>query len=455
MKLLEPEEWSVHQGAFIGLWTDSTHAYALYEPGELVAVRLQDGAYPALPYPGADWFQRLAKDLNGHMATGFQAAGTAIEQSRAPDGRAAWPDFNGPGDEGIHQLALGPVYGEITEPVHFRVFALGERVLQLQTRLGYAHRGVLELIQGKSPRQAARYAARLVGDATIAHSIAFARAAETALGVEAPARAHFLRAIMAEIERLANHCADLGEIAKRACFMPLAVRCAGLREALADAALVAFGHRLMMDVVVPGGVIKDIALAGAERLHVVLERVEKEHANFHHLFTTTSSLRDRMLDIGMIPPALAASYHAGGYVGRGSGQMHDARIAPGYPPYTGIEMAVPVEQRGDIDARVKVRLAEMAVSINLIRQFLSALPDGPVALALPADSGMGLGVAESFRGPVWHWLKIDNGHIQDGFMIDPSATYWALLAPAAMASSLVDFPLVETSINPSAAAVDG
>lgn len=455
MKLLDPDSWSAYQGAFIGLWTDSTHAYALYEPGELVAVLLQDGAYPALPYPGADWFQRLAKDLNGHIAVGFEAEGTAIEQFRAPDGRAAWPAFNGPDDEGVHQFALGPVYGDITEPAHFRIFVLGESVLKLQTRLGYAHRGILELLRGKSPRQAARYAARITGDSTIAHSIAFARAAEAALGVEAPARAHFLRGLMAEIERLANHFGDLGEIAEITRFMPLAARCAGLREVLADVASMVFGHRLMMDIVVPGGVTKDIDEGGADMLQDMLATIERELVSVHRIFETTASLKDRLVGIGIIPPALAASYNAAGYVGRGSGQVHDARKSPGYPPYTGLEMPVPVEQAGDIDARVKVRLAEMVASISLIRQFLSALPDGPVALAMPAASGAGLAVAESFRGPVWHWLKIENGQIQDGFMIDASATHWALLAMAAPASILADLPLIERSINPSAAAVDG
>ena len=455
MKLLSPEAWAAYQGAFIALWTDATHAYALYEPGELVAVELQDGAYPALPYPGADWFQRLAKDLNGHITTGFQATETAIEQFRAPDGRGPWPDFTGPDIEGVHQVALGPVYGDITEPSHFRFFVLGQQILKLKIRQGYAHRGILGLMRGKSPRQAARYAARVSGDATVSHSIAFARAAEIALRVDVPERAYFLRAVMAEIERLSNHCQDLGESAGLAGFTLLAGRFALLREYLANAAASAFGHRLMMDVVIPGGVTKDMAEEGDEWLQGVLARLEDELPALQTMFMESGGLHEHLVGVGMIPEVLAQAYNAGGYVGRGSGQVCDARVTPGYLPYTALDVQVPLEQGGDVAARVKVRFAEMEESLRLLQALLAALPAGPLAVALPTETGVGLGVAESFRGPVWYWLKIENGQIHDAAFVDASVTQWRLLEAASINATLVDFPMIARSIAPSVAGVDG
>lgn len=455
MKLLSPEEWAAYRGAFIALWTDATHAYALYEPGDLVAVALQEGAYPALPYLGADWFQRLAKDQNGHIATGFQAKSTAIEQFRAPDGRGPWPDFIGPEIEGAHQVALGPVYGDLTEPAHFRFFVLGSQVLNLQVRQGYAHRGILSLIRAKSPRQAARYAARISADATVAHAIAFARAAEAALEVEVPERAHFLRAVMAELERLSNHCGDLGDIAGLVGFTLLEQRFALLREYLANAAQSAFGHRLLMDVVIPGGVAKDIAEEGSEWLHDALAQLSDELPVLQNMFMNSGGLHEHLVGIGVIPASLARAYNAGGYVGRGSGQMGDARVTPGYPPYTMLELAVPMEQGGDAAARAKVRFAEMGESLRLLQGLLASLPAGSVAVSLPVQTGVGLGVAESFRGPVWYWLKIESGHIQDIAFVDASATHWSLLEKAAINTNLDDFPIIARSINPSVAGVDG
>lgn len=452
MKILLPDEWSAYQGEFIALWTDADYAYALYEPGELIAVALQDGSYPALPYPGADWFQRLAKDLQGHTAIGFEASDTAVEQFRAPDGRAAWPDFTSPAGEGVHQLALGPVFGDITEPIHFRFFLMGERILKLQTRRGYAHRDILGLMQGKSARQAARYAARVSGDATVAHSIAFARAAEVALGVEVPERAHFLRAVMAEIERLANHCGDLAEIAKIAGSGLMESQFAMLRECLVAAADAAFGHRLMMDIVVPGGVAKDISGEGDAWLRGALNRLQGELPNLQEVFR--GAMEEQVTGVGIVSEAFARAFNAGGFVGRGSGLACDARVVPSYPPYQAFPINVPVEQAGDVAARIRVRLMEINESLGLVQNLLAALPSGPLAVALPTQTGAGLGVAESFRGPVWYWLKIENGHIQAAFVADASTTHWKILEQAACGLNLSDFQVLERSLSPSVAGGD-
>lgn len=455
MKLLSFKEWAAYQGAFIALWTDETYAYALYEPGDLVAVALQAGTYPALPYPGAQWFHRLAKDLRGHKAVGFETVETAIEQFRAPDGRGPWPEFVGPDQEGVDQLALGPVYGDITEPAHFRFFLKGERILKLQTRRGYAYRDVLGLIRDKSPRQAARYAARVSGDSTVAHTVAFARAAEIALGLEIPQRAHFLRAIMVEIERLANHCCGLGQIAKIAGFSALEARLMLLREYLASAAQTTFGHRLMMDVVVPGGVTKDIAEAGIDWLRSVLTKLEAELPDLKQIFMSTSGLQSQTEGVGVILKEQAQAYNAGGYIGRGAGVACDARVVPGYPPYQSFQESIPIERNGDVAARIKVRLAEMGASVGFIQKFIGSMPAGPVAVTLPAAAGAGMGVCESFRGPVWYWLKIEHGHIQDVFMADASPVHFELLEDAAMGTNLADFPMFEACIHPSVAAGDG
>ncbi len=454
MKLLSPEAWAVHKGHFIALWTDATRAYALYEPGELVAVELRDGAYPALHYPGANWFQRLAKDLNGHTAKGFNDTRTAVEHFREPDGRAAWPDFRSPDVEGVHQVAVGPIHAGIIEPGHFRFSVVGDQVLKLEARLGYAHKGTLGLMRGKSPRQAARYAARISGDATVAHAIAFARAAEAALDMKVPERAYYLRAVMAEIERLANHTSDIGAIAGDAGFAFLDARFALARERFCAAVQAAFGHRLMMDVVVPGGVAGDLAEGGADAVKDALDALEQELPSLRRVFEDYASLQDRVVGTGIIPPELAMAYHAGGYVGRASGQRRDARVEPGYPPYAEFGLSVPMEQDGDVAARIKIRLEEIPESIRLIRNILEVLPEGPLALAPPAASGMGLGVAESFRGPVWHWLNIDNGQIQDAFVADASALHWPLLEYAATTAILADFPLINKSINGSYSGVD-
>ncbi len=377
-----------------------------------------------------------------------------MEHFREPDGRAAWPEFKSPDVEGVHQVAVGPIHAGIIEPGHFRFSVIGDQVLKLEARFGYAHKGTLGLMRGKSPRQAARYAARISGDSTVAHSIAFARAAEAALEMQVPERAHYLRAVMAEIERLANHSSDIGAIAGDAGFAFLEARFALARERFCAAARAAFGHRLMMDVVVPGGLAGDLAEGGADAIEDALDALEEELPSLRRVFEDYASLQDRVVGTGVIPPELAAAYNAGGYVGRASGRAKDARVEPGYPPYAEFGLSVPVEQDGDVAARIKIRLDEIPESIRLIRDSLEGLPEGPVALVPPAASGMGLGVAESFRGPVWHWLNIDNGQIQDAFVADASTLHWPLLEYAATTAILADFPLINKSINGSYSGVD-
>jgi Ni,Fe-hydrogenase III large subunit len=454
MILLSPEDWAAHRGKFIALWTDAQYAYALYQPQELVAVALVEGAYPALPHPGAGWYQRLAFDLNGNKAVGAADTRPAIEHLRGSDFTAPWPAFHAPEGEGVHQVAVGPIHAGIIEPGHFRFSVRGEEVLKLEARLGYAHKGTLGLMRGKSPRLAARFAARVSGDATVAHSLAFAQAAESALDVTPPQRAVLLRAVMAELERLANHTSDIGAMAGDAGFSFLDARFALLREYLCAAAAAAFGHRLMMDVVIPGGVAGDLLPEGIEAILNALAAVEAELPSLRRVFEDYASLQDRVIGTGIIPAALAELYHAGGYVGRASGQAHDARLQPGYPPYLDAPIHMPLEHEGDVAARIRIRLEEIPESIRLIRDILVRLPYDVLAFALPAGSGMGLGVAESFRGPVWHWLQIDNGSITSAFIADASALHWPLLEHAATTAILADFPLINKSVNGSYSGVD-
>jgi Ni,Fe-hydrogenase III large subunit len=455
MNFCSPTEWSNTQGEFIALWTDSTQAYALFK-GAFIATELTDGAYPPLSrhHPGAAWFEKLALDLNGHKPAGVTHGATAIDHHRAPDGAAAWPEFSLPPGEGVHQIAVGPVHAGIIEPGHFRFGVIGERVLKLQARLGYSHKGTLALMRGKSPRLAARFAARISGDSTVAHGIAFAHATESALGLTPPPRAIYLRAVMAEIERIANHASDIGAIAGDAGFAFLDARFSWHRESICAAAYAAFGHRLMMDIVIPGGIAGDIKTNGSENIRRALDALEIELPSLTRVFETYASLQDRLVGTGHISVALAERYAAGGFVGRASGRNTDARISPGYAPYDAIGVNIPVETDGDVGARVRIRIAELIESIALIRALLDGLPDSPIAIAPPAASGIGLGVAESFRGPAWHWLKIDSGLITDVFIADPSTLHWPLLEHAAATGIVADFPLINKSINASYSGVD-
>jgi Ni,Fe-hydrogenase III large subunit len=225
--------------------------------------------------------------------------------------------------------------------------------------------------------EAARLAGRVSGDATVAYAASFARAAEAALGIEPPPRAVHLRALMGEIERIANHIGDFGAICNDAAFALMQAHTSMLRERLLRAADACFGHRLMMDRVIPGGVSTDISPAGSAALHRLLPDFAARLDQLARLYDSTASLLQRTVTTGIVKPEQAARFAAGGPIGRASGRAFDCRVQPGYAPYDRLAFAVPCLTEGDVNARVWIRIEEMRASLGLIEQLLATLPPGP------------------------------------------------------------------------------
>jgi Ni,Fe-hydrogenase III large subunit len=365
------------------------------------------------------------------------------------------PQFLPVEGEGWHQIPVGPVHAGVIEPGHFRFTVQGEMVVRLEALLGYTHKGTLGLMAGKSPRAAARYAARISGDTTVAHSLAFALAAEAATGVQAPPRAAALRAAMLEIERIANHLNDWGFICNDAAFAYPHARCGVLREGLLRANLAAFGHRLMMDRVIPGGLATDLAPGAEAPVLAALEAVAAEIPALLSIYESHASLQDRVVGTGVLRPDLAARFAAGGHVGRASGRAFDARRALPHAPYDALPIALPVFQEGDVDARVRVRVAELQESIGLVRHLLGTLPPGEIHASLPQRGGEGIAAVEGFRGEILTWMALDDGGlIRAVFPRDPSWLQWPLLEAAIEGNIVADFPLCNKSFNCSYSGVD-
>jgi len=328
--------------------------------------------------------------------------------------------------------------------------------VRLEQRLGYVHKGIESLMSGATLERGASLAGRTSGDATVAYALAFARAVEAALGVEAPPRAVHLRAVMAELERIANHCGDFGAICNDASFTFLHAQAGILRELTLRAAAACFGHRLMMDRIVPGGVAADLAPDGVTRLRALTEEIRRRLPALVEVYDNTASLQDRTVTTGILKPELARQFGAGGHVGRASGRAIDARRAPGYPPYDALQFEVPVLQEGDVNARVWIRIREIEQSLRLIDQLLDGLPDGPILAELsPAgEAREGMALAESFRGDVLVWLRITDRKIVRCHLRDPSWFQWPLLEVAIEGNIVADFPLCNKSFNCSYAGHD-
>jgi Ni,Fe-hydrogenase III large subunit len=351
---------------------------------------------------------------------------------------------------GVYEIPVGPVHAGIIEPGHFRFTANGETVVRLEQRLGYVHKGIEALMAGADLEKAARLAGRTSGDSTVAYATAFARAVEAALEVNVPPRAIFLRALMAELERLANHFGDIGAICNDASFSIMHAQCGILREGVLRAADGCFGHRLMMDRVIPGGVAADLDAAGAARIRATLADIRRQFPALIELYDNTASLQERTATTGILSVTLARQFGAGGYVGRASGRAFDARKLPGAAPYDRLAFEIPGFETGDVNARVWVRIREVEQSLALIEQVLQRLPEGPIQVAVAGSgggSGEGLGLAEGFRGDVLAWLRLDHGRVARCHLRDPSWFQWPLLEAAIEGNIVADFPLCNKSFN--------
>ena len=351
----------------------------------------------------------------------------------------------------LHQIPVGPVHAGIIEPGHFRFTANGETVVRLEERLGYVHKGIDHLMIGAPIAHAARLAGRVSGDSTVAYALAFARAVEAAQGSEPPARAVWLRALMAELERLANHLGDIGAICNDASFSLIHAHCGILREYVLRASNTCFGHRLMMDRVVPGGVVADLDTDGVAGLRALLRTIRRRFPELVELYDNTASLQNRTVTTGILSAELARRYGAGGYIGRASGRTFDARKWPGYAPYTTLMFDVPAKSAGDVDARVWVRIEEVGQSLALIEQILDRLPAGAI-MCDPVDDGdggaEGLALVEGFRGDVLAWVRLGaGGFIAACHLRDPSWFQWPLLEAAIDGNIVADFPLCNKSFN--------
>jgi Ni,Fe-hydrogenase III large subunit/Ni,Fe-hydrogenase III component G len=429
--------------------------------------------YPDLSglYPAAARMQRATADLLGIRPAGDvdtrrwldHGAWTELHPLRH-DGEVNpmpapqdYPFVRVEGD-GVHEIPVGPVHAGTIEPGHFRFSVVGEKVLRLEERLGYVHKGIARRFTELAPLDAHRLAGRVSGDSTVAFAWAYCMALEAVAGCTGPARAAALRALMLERERVANHLGDLGALGNDGAFAFGLAQFSRLREDWLRLSMQAFGHRLMMDGVVPGGVARELEAPMAERIRRQCDTIEAEVRALRAIYDEHSGLQDRFVTTGTVAPALAAQLGLAGMAGRASGQALDLRCDHPWPPYERLDVRKAGHRNGDVAARVAVRFDEVFESLRLIRALCERLPAGPIRVdvALRATAAFGAGRIEGWRGEVFVALELDaGGAIRRCHCHDPSWHNWPVLEHAVIGNIVPDFPLINKSFNLSYAGVDG
>jgi len=471
--VVDPEVWSFAVGELVkgrwtllGLWGEQgcVHMALLDEPAAdiaVITVHCIDRAYPSVGqrHAPAIRLERAIHDLFGLDARGAVDSRPWLDhgrwETRHPLSDTAQVasqcsaySFLPVEGESLHQIPVGPVHAGIIEPGHFRFTANGETVVRLEERLGYVHKGIENLMRGANVTCASKLAGRTSGDSTAAFQLAFARAVEAACDVDIPSRAHWLRALMVEFERLANHLGDIGAVCNDAAFGLMHAHCGVLREQLLRASDHAFGHRLLRDQIVPGGIARDLDDDGISALRRTLDEVRRRFPPLVGLYDNTASLLDRTVGTGVLAPELARRFGAGGFIGRASGRDFDTRKHCAFPPYDRLSFETSVREDGDVNARIWTRIREVEQSLSLVEQVLDGLPATPVQTDLTPGAGEGVALVEGFRGDVLVWLRLDaRGRIDRCHLRDPSWFQWPLLEAAIEGNIVADFPLCNKSFN--------
>jgi Ni,Fe-hydrogenase III large subunit len=477
-----PDDWHTLAGdvastgaRLLSLWTErapaTVHAAFLCDGAVLVLdLELPYGemAYPGLAdlFPAAARMQRAATDLTGVAALDADsrpwlrhAAWPADYRPLAPRSVDYLGDGTPPADDyafvrvsgdGVHEIPVGPVHAGIIEPGHFRFSIVGEKVLRLEERLGYVHKGIERLFARTKLDAGHRLAARVSGDSAVAFSWAYCQALEGIAGAAVPPRALWLRALALEAERIANHLGDLGALGNDAGFAFGLAQFSRLKELWLRALDAALGARYLNDFVVPGGVAQDARDDLLTRLADCARGIGSESAAIRSIYDEHAGVRDRVVDAGTVTPELARRLGLIGLAGRASGQAYDLRADLPCAPYAELGVKKAVREEGDVAARVAVRFDELAESIRVVREIVELVPTGTTRaeVAEPPAGALGIGLVEGWRGPVMVALAAGaGGDVRRCHPHDPSWQNWPVLEHAIIGNIVPDFPLINKSFN--------
>lgn len=414
--------------------------------------------------PQAHWFERTTLDMFGLLPQGHPRlkhthlhepyASTLPPLARHTKQLVGRPyEFLNVEGEGVYEIPVGPIHAGIIEPGHFRFSCYGEVIANLEIQLGYVHRGVEKRLT-EVPLAKARFVAEAAAsDMAVANACAHSVAVEAFFEIEIPHSALLLRTAAAEIERVAMHLCDLGGIAGDIGFLAVSSSMARLRGLALRLAELVGGNRFLRGYVCPGGVSRPWQKSSLAEMKQVLQALTRQLQPVLDIFLSNQVAIDRMEGVGKVAPKLAAEFGLVGVGARACGVAYDCRKSWRYATFPSRDFALVTEQSGDVFARVNVRIGELAVSLQMLRDVFDEIASSagpcwvPLPQILPPDS-TSIGIVESHRGELIHLIVTDDkGSIKRYCIKDPGVNNWTGLAIAVRNNLVADFPLCNKSFS--------
>lgn len=354
------------------------------------------------------------------------------------------------GVEEVVRIPIGPYHPALHEPEYFELYVRGEKVVDARYVGFMVHRGIEKLAESMKYDQVPFLAERICGICGFVHSTSYVQAVEDALEIDVPERAHFIRSIVLEVERLHSHLLWLGVALHLLGYDTGFMHAWRIREKVMVLAELLTGSRKTYGIDLVGGVKKDIDKDKIPKVKETLSLLKKEFKELVEVATSVPQVKARLAGTGILPRGEARAYSLVGPTVRGSGLARDVRKDYTYAAYHYVSFKVPVYTEGDNLARTLVRIDEVFESISIIEQLIDMLPSGPIRAERwePQPMKLGIGAVEAPRGEVIHVVLTDLYGPYRWRVRAP--TYQNLQAVPIMLRGvdLADAPLTIASIDP-------
>ncbi len=349
-------------------------------------------------------------------------------------------------------MPYGPQHPVLPEPVHLDLVLEDETVVEAIPEVGFVHRGLERLVEKRDYQRMVFVAERICGICSFGHSAGYSQTIESAMGIEVPPRAEYLRGIWHELSRIHSHLLWLGLAADAMGFESLFMHSWRLRERILDIFEKTTGGRVILSVCTPGGVFKDIENSELHAISGVLESLRDEYNQIANTFLKDDSVRSRLVGVGVLSYDDARNYGCVGPFARASGVRCDIRLN-GEGAYGYLDNFEPVlATEGDCYARCQVRIEEVRQSIDIINELISKIPDGEVRTPVkgnPEDGSRGIGRMEQPRGEAFYYVKGNGTKFLERFRVrTPTAANIPGMVGALAGCDLADVANIILTIDP-------
>ncbi len=349
------------------------------------------------------------------------------------------------------KVTIGPQHPALKEPESFVITLNGEKIIEMDMRLGYNHRGIEKACETRTYVQDMYLVERVCGICSHTHSSCFIQAVEEIAGLTLPPRAHYIRTIVAELERIHSHLLWLGVAGHEIGFDTLLMYAWRDREAVMDLLAELTGNRINYGINTIGGVRRDFT---KEQLAVILKTVDllEERTKYYiEVASEEITLIERLTKVGRISHEDALRLGAVGPTARASNIKRDVRKDDPYAAYGEVEFDVIVSDHNDVYGRTLVRVGELMQSYRILRQLVAKMPEGPVAVKAPRKipAGEALSRYEAPRGEDVHYVKANGTDKPERVKIRaPTLANLQSVSTMLHQNNLADVPIVIAAIDP-------